>query len=225
MFGAGDKGRSCPVPLRAAAKCQQTSRLPLRLAGVTVPTGCAAGWAPQAPSPRNDIRDCSADPPVSPTLFPPTFPETPYMGSPPVPAHVPVPPVPATDSHQHLGTSGRAAGPHAHPGYPRLHRALHGCPHGKGGVPRTPGYTLPHIHLSRLYSGSRTSTSPSGTRGCAGSPASAALQVRASPNPRALLGGLHLPAGPHSWGSMPIAWSHSLRASGGPCRLQGERKR
>ncbi|XP_041340493.1 xaa-Pro aminopeptidase 2 [Pyrgilauda ruficollis] len=28
--------------------------------------GCASGWAPQAPSTRNDIRDCSADPPYLP---------------------------------------------------------------------------------------------------------------------------------------------------------------
>uniref|UniRef100_A0A8C3MP98 Xaa-Pro aminopeptidase 2 n=1 Tax=Geospiza parvula TaxID=87175 RepID=A0A8C3MP98_GEOPR len=38
----------------------------LRLPGAAVPTGCAAGRAPLAPSTRSDIRDCSADPPYLP---------------------------------------------------------------------------------------------------------------------------------------------------------------
>uniref|UniRef100_A0A8C5NQT5 Xaa-Pro aminopeptidase 2 n=1 Tax=Junco hyemalis TaxID=40217 RepID=A0A8C5NQT5_JUNHY len=37
-----------------------------RFAGVAVPTGCAAGRAPRAPSTRSDIRDCSAEPPYLP---------------------------------------------------------------------------------------------------------------------------------------------------------------
>ncbi|RLV84244.1 hypothetical protein DV515_00016313, partial [Chloebia gouldiae] len=48
---------------------QRSSRPPgcsLRLPGVAVPTGRAAGRAPQAPSTRNDIRNCSTDPPYLP---------------------------------------------------------------------------------------------------------------------------------------------------------------
>uniref|UniRef100_A0A8D2N606 Creatinase N-terminal domain-containing protein n=1 Tax=Zonotrichia albicollis TaxID=44394 RepID=A0A8D2N606_ZONAL len=37
-----------------------------RFAGVAVPTGCAAGRAPRAPSTRSDIRDCTAEPPYLP---------------------------------------------------------------------------------------------------------------------------------------------------------------
>lgn len=209
---------------------QRSSKPPgcsLRLPGAAVPTGCAAGRAPQAPSTRSDIRDCSADPPVSPALLPLPAPGTPGTGFPPVPARLPVPPVPATDGHQHDGASGLAAGHPADPRRPRLHRALHGCPHGKVGVPRTPGDPLPaHNHLSRLHPGSRANTSPSGTPGWAGSLVSPAPQVRPSPKPSGRCsGGWHPPAGSHSWGSVHTAWSHSLRAAGGPCRLQGQRKR
>lgn len=44
----------------------------LSLQGVPTSPGCAAGQPPQAVSTRTDVRNCSADPPVSPTMTSPT---------------------------------------------------------------------------------------------------------------------------------------------------------
>lgn len=207
MFGAGGEGHSCPVRFRAGAKGQQVPRL--RLPGVAVPAGCAAERVPQAPSTRNDIRDCSADPPVSPALLPLPVPDTPCMGSPPVSARPPVPPVPATDGHGHDGASGGAAGLPADPRRPRLHRALHGCPHGKAGAPQRPRGPAPRrlpqpplTAASRLQSEYISERDArlgwlTGFTGSAGEAIPQALGLGS--------GGWQLPAAPRS---------HSLRASG-----------
>lgn len=169
--------------------------------------GFATGQLSQTASSRTDVRDCSAEPPVS-------LPEPPtlllahlawgHRPAPPlwlVPANPrpSVPPVPAPYGHQHHGTAGRSACLHANPPRRCLHRAFHGCPHGKAAAcPWSQGAAPPAGaagRLSGLCPHCRASTSRSGTRGWAGSAASAALQVGPSPPPWGpCRGGQHLGA-------------------------------
>lgn len=108
MLGAGDKGNNCPS---AGSGLEQgaggTPGCSLRLRGVPAPPGCAASQAPQAASAGTDVRDCSTDPPVSPTApSPPSSRDTPRGVTPPPPHHCswcpPSPPALVPLCHQYL---------------------------------------------------------------------------------------------------------------------------
>uniref|UniRef100_A0A8C0VH42 Uncharacterized protein n=1 Tax=Cyanistes caeruleus TaxID=156563 RepID=A0A8C0VH42_CYACU len=81
-----------------------------RLPAVAVPTGCAAGRAPPAPSTRNDIRDCSSDPPYLPPTASNTTARLAALRSlmRPHGAHAYI--VPSTDAHMVRGEDSGHAG-------------------------------------------------------------------------------------------------------------------